>query len=295
MSFKAAVIQTLTRFGPSARDANIENAHRYAREAARLGAQIACFPESYPGLWRTPIMWVPHDELATIAREAGIYVIGGYAQPLDDEGARCYNALALLAPDGTTVGTYYRTTPRHAPWIYRGGDYWDFDWIPADELPVFDTDLGRIGLLICSEVYAPELARVLALKGAEVLFMPAGLMTSTTSLTETWRTLIWARSIENLLYTAVCSNVVTEGELGLAMICSPEEIVLESREEGVHVASVDLERVRWLRCETDRLIDEPEPWRTKPGTLRDWRRQAVLDANPILLDADALGDSSAHA
>jgi predicted amidohydrolase len=276
-----AVVQTATVFGRQARTENLANAYQYALEAAKRGADIVCFPETYPGPWRAPVTWDPLAELSSIARDAGVYLVGGYVEPLDADGWRCFNNLALFAPDGERVGVYRRTTPVQAPWIYKGGDYWDFDWVPADELPVFDTDLGRIGLLICSEVYGPELARILALKGAELLFLPAGLMGRTTSLTETWRTLVWARAVENLMCTAMCSNVVSEGELGLAMICSPEEIVLESRAEGVHVAEVDLARIRWLRTEQDRLVDEPEPWRTKPGVLRDWRRQAVFDANPV--------------
>jgi predicted amidohydrolase len=295
LTFRAAVVQPRTHFGAGAKETNLANAHGHALEASRLGAEIVCFPETYPGTWRMPISWVPRAELQTIAREAGIYLVGGYAEPLDRDGVRCYNALALLAPDGREIGVYHRTTPGHAPWIYRGGEFWDFEWVAANELPVFETDLGTIGLLVCSEVYAPELARVLALKGAEMIFMPAGLMGSTTSLTETWRTLIWARAIENLVYTAVCSNVVSDGEQGLAMICSPEEVVLESRAQGVHIAPIDLERVRWLRGETDRLIKEPEPWRTKPGTLRDWRRKAVFEANPILIDEGSPAlDATAH-
>jgi predicted amidohydrolase len=285
VTFTAAVIQPRTVFGPDAGEENLANAQRYVQEAARLGAQIACLPESYPGPWRAPVTWTPIAGVCEIAREAGIYIIAGFAEPIDSEGMRCYNSLALVSPEGSVVGTYRRTTPEHAPWIYKGGDFWDFDWIPSAELPVFETELGTIGLLICSEVYAPELSRILALKGAELIFIPAGLMGSTTSLAETWRTLIWGRAIENLAYTAVCSNVYADGEQGLAMICSPEEILVESRSEGVHIAQVDLERVRWLREEQDRNTDEPEPWRAKPGTLRDWRRQSVFEANPIILEA----------
>lgn len=284
MTFTAAVIQPRTVFGSSAGEENLANAHRYAQEAARLGAQIASFPESYPGPWRAPISWTPIAGVCEIARDVGIYLVAGFAEPIDPEGMRCYNSLALVSPEGSVVGTYRRTTPDHAPWIYKGGDFWDFDWVPAADLPVFETDLGTIGLLVCSEVYAPELARILALKGAEMIFIPAGLMGSTTSLAETWRNLIWGRAIENLAYTAVCANVVADGEQGLAMICSPEEILVESRSPGVHTAQVDLERVRWLREEQDRLTDEPEPWRAKPGALRDWRRQSVFEANPIILE-----------
>lgn len=282
MTVTIAMAQAATSFGPNAREENLASAYRYAERARAQGAVLVCFPESFPGPWRMPISWTPVDELCAIARELELFVIGGFADPIDDHGGRCTNNLVLVGPDGGEIGQYRRTTPAHAPWIYKGGEYWDFDWVPANELPVFETDLGTIGLLICSEVYAPELARILALKGAELVFLPAGLMGSTTSLTATWRTLIWARAIENLMCTAICSNVVAAGEQGLTMICTPEEIILESRVEGVHVASIDLDRVRWLREERDRLVDEPEPWRTKPGTLRDWRRQEVFDANPLL-------------
>src|SRR5207253_2632062 len=103
----------------------------------RRGAEIVCFPESFPGPWRMPVTWTPLEELQSIAREVGVYLIGGYVEPIDREGCRGFNNLALIAPDGEQVGIYRRTTPAHAPWIYKGGDFWDFDWVPADELPVF--------------------------------------------------------------------------------------------------------------------------------------------------------------
>jgi predicted amidohydrolase len=233
MSFNAAVVQTATIFGPGARDANLASARRYAGEAARRGAHIVCFPETYPGAWTMPVDWVPLPELRAIARDCGIFLIGGYAEPLDGEGRRCHNAVALVDPDCKVVGIYRRTTPAHAPWIYKGGKWlWDFEWVPADDLPVFETELGTIGLLICSEVYAPELARILALKGAEILFLPMGFMGTKAGIRETWRTLMWARAIENLAYTAVSSNILPGDDRGLAMVCSPEEIVLEASDEG---------------------------------------------------------------
>jgi predicted amidohydrolase len=291
MTFLAAVVQTATVFGDDSREANLENAWRYAADACQRGAQIVCFPETYPGAWVGPVTWTPLQELRSMARDNGIYVIGGYTEPLDADGWRCHNAVALVAPSGDLVGVYRRTTPAHAPWIYKGGEWWwDFDWVPANDLPVFETELGTIGLLICSEVYAPELARILALKGAEILFLPMGFMGTRAGIRETWRTLMWARAIENLAYTAVSSSILPGDDRGLAMVCSPEEIVLESIAEGVHVAEVDLDRVRWLRAEQDRVVEEPEPWKTKPGTLRDWRRQEVFDANPELarVTSDAL-------
>lgn len=282
MRFHVAVIQPLTIHGPGSREENLANARKHLQEAARRGAQVVCFPETYPGAWRAPVTWTPVLELQEMAREAGVYLVGSYAEPADEEGYRCYMSASLIGPDGREIGRYRRTTPEHAPWIYKGGPLWDIDWVHADDLPVFETDLGKMAVLICSEVYAPELSRILALKGAELVFMPAGAFKR--DLFETWRTLIWARAIENLMYTTTCQNISAAGEYGLAVICGPEEILVEGREPGVHVAPVDLDRIRWLRAEQDRLIVGPKPWRTKPGTLRDWRRQEVFEANPVLQD-----------
>lgn len=286
-TFQLAVVTPRTAFGEGSRERNLALAREYVAAAAERGASLVCFPESFPGLWRRPVDWTPEAELTEIARENGVYLVGGFTEPVDGSVDRCYNTLLLVGPDGAEIGRYRRTSPAHAPWVYVGGKYWDFDWVTSDELPVFDTPLGRIGLLICSEVYVPELARALALKGAEVIVMPAGL-TGPGTLFDTWRTLGWARAIENLAYTAISSNLIGPEQGGLAMICSPESVLVDTVEEGVHVADVDLNRVRWLRGEQDRRLEMagPRPWRTKPGTLRDWRRQSVLDASPELGQAE---------
>lgn len=162
-----------------------------------------------------------------MARENGVYLVGGFAEPAAAEGVRCFNTLALIGPGGEVIGSYRRTLPVHAPWTYRGGKYWDFDWVPRP------------------------------------------------------RTLTWARAIENLAYTAVSSNVPARGDKGMAMVCSPEDIVLEEHGIGVHLAELDLDRVRYLREEQDRTVDGAPLWHTKPGVLRDWRRAALLRANPL--------------
>lgn len=289
---RVAAVVAKPVFGPAEREANIGAARGYVADAAARGAALVCLPETFPGAWRAPVTWTPEAELGAMARDAGVYLVGGFAEPAAGDSRRCYNTLALFGPDGAEIGRYRRTLPRHAPWIYRGGRYWDFDWVPAEDLPVFDTDLGVIGLLVCSEVYSPELARILALKGAEIILMPAGLAGpqrhtseySGDALLATWRTLAWARAIENLAYTVICSNVPDQESLGLALVCAPEDIVLEEHAAGVHTADLDLGRVRWLREQQDRVIEGPALWRAKPGVLRDWRRKEIFAANPVLFD-----------
>lgn len=291
MTVTTALVIPLTAFGAGSYESNLSRTWQYVRQAAASGAQLVCLPETYPGEWRAPVRRTPDRDLADIAKASDVYLLGGFAEPIDSGGDRCYNTLALFGPDGLEVGRYRRTVPAHAPWIYRGGRYWDFDWVPGNDLPVFETDIGRIGTLVCSEVYAPELPRILALKGAELLLMPAGLAGPNRhpggyggALFQTWRTLSWARAIENLCYTAVCSNQPAEDSQAMALAFSPEEILLEEYSEGVHLVDFDLDRIRWLRRESDRTVDGESPWRTKPGVLRDWRRKEVLAGNPILLD-----------
>lgn len=273
LSFKVAAIQTRTFLEANEQTRNIEKAGEYVAEAAERGAQFVCFPETYPGPWKAPLSYSPVEPLQEMARRHNVYIIAGANCPVPGDLQRGYTSQILVGPDGS-VGRYNRTIPK-GPWIYKGGRYWDYDYKEADDLPVFPTPFGTVGILICSEVYAPELSRLLALKGAEIIFLPAGI--SKYELQATWRNLIWSRAIENLTYTVTCQNILG-AEQGLAMICSPEEILVESTKPGVFIAECDIDRIRWLRKETD-CYGPPMPWNTKPGTLRDWRRSDIYRKN----------------
>jgi predicted amidohydrolase len=269
MELRLAVVQPETLTGAEA-PKNVDRAVAYIRQAAREGARLVALPETYPGPFRVPVNYSPHQALSAVAREEKVYVVGGaieYVRPDDTGYAPCHNCLYLYGPTGQRIGTYRRTSPP-GPWIYDGGSFWDFKYQEADELPVWDTEFGKLGILMCSEVYVPELSRIMALKGAVVTVLPAGLWPP--ELHETWRTLLWARAIENLMITATSRNVLA-GDSGHAIICSPEDILLESRRPGVFTVTVDLARLQWLRDQMDRRID-PRPWRTKPGIFKQWLR-----------------------
>lgn len=269
MELRLAVVQPETLTGAEA-PKNVDRAVGYIRQAARDGARLVALPETYPGPYTVPVDYSPHEALSAVAREEKVYVVGGaveYVRPDDAGHAPCHNCLYLYGPTGERIGTYRRTTPP-GPWIYEGGPFWDFKYQEADELPVFDTEFGKLGILMCSEVYVPELARIMALQGAVITLLPAGLWPP--ELHETWRTLLWARAIENLMITATSRNILAGGS-GHAIICSPEEILLESRRPGVFTVTVDLGRLQWLREEMDRPL-ERRPWRTKPGIFKQWLR-----------------------
>ncbi|NWF92416.1 MAG: carbon-nitrogen hydrolase family protein [Syntrophaceae bacterium] len=273
MGVRVAAIQTRTFLEPDEQRENIKKAAEHVAEAAAQGAKLICFPETYPGPWKAPLSYSPVKSLEEMASRHGVYIVAGANCPVPGRPEMGYCSEVLVGPKGL-IGRYNRTIPK-GPWIYQGGRYWDFDYQEADELPVFDTPFCKVGILICSEVYAPELSRILALKGAEIIFLPAGICKY--ELHETWRNLIWSRAIENLAYTVTCQNILG-AEHGLAMICSPEEILVESTRPGIFIAECDLDRIRWLRQESD-AYGPPMPFRTKPGVLRDWFRPEIYRRN----------------
>jgi predicted amidohydrolase len=233
--------------------------------AAEQGADLVLFPEGYPGPANPAHEYEAMEPLARRAAERGLHVVASRIEPAAAGGH--HMTVHLIDDRGETVGVYRRTSPR-GPYIYRDLDAWDFDYVhSSDEPPVFETRLGRIGLLVCSELYVPELSRILALKGADLIAYPAG--GAINELLETWRTLVWARAIENLVYTVAVQNLYGS-EQGVGTVAGPEGVLAESADEGMLLADLDLDRLEFLRSRDER-IEFPKPYRTIPGVLR-WRR-----------------------
>ena len=154
-------------------------------EAADRGCDLVVFPELALGTWgecedcarsHRPCAWhLEQAELAdgpacaAIADAAaahGIHVIYGFEERDADRADVVYNSANVVGPDGL-VGTYRK--------LHLGIPLETDRFTPGDELPVFDTSLGPIGISICYDFYNnPELCRVLALKGARLLVNPTG-------------------------------------------------------------------------------------------------------------------------
>lgn len=108
--------------------------------------------EAYPGA-RTLGLW--REE----AERSGLFVVGGM---LEKDGDALYNSAVLVGPG--IMGRYRKT------------HLWDREkrlYEPGSDLPVFDTPLGGIGLLVCYDAWFPEAARTLATKGAQILCVPS--------------------------------------------------------------------------------------------------------------------------
>ena len=273
MTFRIAVVQPISHRPPQDEN-NVADAVATVERAADEGAHFVCFPESYPGPWRMPAAYDPTAALGNAAAKRGVHVVYGTIEPIDARAAAAYNLICMAFPDGRAPARYRRTHP-NGPWIYTGGETWEFKYVAGGDYPVFDTVYGKVALAMCSEVYMPEVTRALALRGAELIFMPAGVEKH--RLWTTWRTLIFARAIENLAIVVTTQNLFEHSQRGLAMVASPEDILFESTAAGMSVVDVSLDRVRYLRATRDE-IDSSVTCGAKQGLLGpQWQRPELYD------------------
>ena len=104
------------------------------------------------------------QKASALADELNIYFVFGF---LEREEKNLYNTAILIDPDGDIIGRYRKTHFAQGyainPEAYKAGD----------EFPIFQTSFGKVGILICYDRQLPEPARILALKGAEILFIPS--------------------------------------------------------------------------------------------------------------------------
>jgi predicted amidohydrolase len=153
---------------------------RYIDRASEDGAQLVVFPEYVLG--RISVPGPSTERISEAAAANRIYVIVGCWEVYDDDSFA--NAALLFDRSGEMIGKYFKT--HAAVDQYEGDPPWskppggkDIDWFVrndpewimkrGDDLPVFDLDFGRIGILTCYDGWFPESFRVLSLKGAEVL------------------------------------------------------------------------------------------------------------------------------
>ncbi len=99
-----------------------------------------------------------------LADELNIFFIFGFLESL---GSKLCNTAILIDPEGDIIGRYTKTH------FAEGYTIKPEAYTPGNEYPVFNTPFGKIGIIICYDRQSPEPARIMALKGAQILFVPA--------------------------------------------------------------------------------------------------------------------------
>jgi N-carbamoylputrescine amidase len=211
------------------REHNLGRSLLFIRRAVERGADLVVLPELAnagcdPGSYARALELAEEFSGGPSVRAwkeqaegSGICVVGGL---LERDGDTLHNPAVLVAPGVT--GRYRKT------------HLWNkekFLYEPGQELPVFDTPLGRIGVLICYDAWFPEAARTLALRGAQMLCVPS-------NAPDDWvpeeqrrggLTMLNVHAIAhanaNRLFVA-CANRVGDGYLGRSCVVDPTGGVL---------------------------------------------------------------------
>jgi agmatine deiminase len=206
-------------------DENLKRTLGLARKAARQGARIICLQE----LFRTPYFpqegeadasvyseTIPGEStecFAALSRESGTAII----VPLYEKAAdgRMYNA-AVVVENGRILPSPYRKVHiPHDPLFFEKSYF-----TPGSDYRVFSCSSARIGVLICYDQWFPEPARVVTLKGAEIIFYPTaiGWAPGTREAPEgdwreAWETVQRGHAIANGIHIAAANRVGVEKEL----------------------------------------------------------------------------------
>lgn len=263
--YRLAVAQPLHSRDPHAQD-NVARATALVARAAGAGARLVLFPEGFPGPFRPTSDYDAAPAMAGAAAEHGIAVCWSRTE----RGADGHHRLVVRVHDaaGDEVVRYERAHPATLPPQETG------TWVaPGPDLCGFTLDGVAMGVVVCSELWVPEPARVLALRGAEVLLSPAG--GGFTTLTGNWQLVARVRAIENLCHVALTNNRYGD-EVGAALIAGPEHVLAASGTEDLVLATLDLARARWLRDRDDSMV-EPKPFASIPGLLRARRPELYAD------------------
>ena len=216
-------------------DANLAQVDRWLGELSAQDVELAVFPEcalsgyelapDEAARFAHPVPGPQTDALVELAVKHGLHFQVGLLEK--SAGGAPFNSSVLITPRGL-LGSYRKT---HLP--YLGVDRY---LRPGEQIgPVLETNLGRLGSLVCYDLRFPEPARVLALQGAQIILVSTAWPASAHLYPEF---LARARAAENGVFLAAANRIGQEGSaayLGRSLIISPSGSVLaegsEDREE----------------------------------------------------------------
>jgi predicted amidohydrolase len=253
---------------------NIEKTERLVARAAATGADVVLLPEKWNAIGDAATLHANAEPLeggesveamALWARTHGITLVGGSITENREGREKLSNTSIVFDPDGEIVGLYRKI---HMFDVEVGGlVYRESEAEEAGEEPVVVRGEGwPIGLSVCYDVRFPELYRILALEGAELVTVPAHFTLYTGK--DHWHVLLRARAIENQCYVAAAAQI---GETrpgrpsyGRSVIVDPWGIVLAEAPDEETVISAELDRAH-LREIREKL---PSLANRQPGAYR---------------------------
>jgi N-carbamoylputrescine amidase len=288
--FRVGLIQMSATPDP---EKNLQRAIDKLHQASADGAQVVCLPELFQTQYfcqredtalfdlAEPIPGPTTDTISALAKELHIVLI---ASLFEKRAPGVYhNTAVVFDADGTIRGLYRKMHIPDDPLYYE-----KYYFTPGDlGFRAFDTDVGRVGTLVCWDQWYPEGARLTALQGAQVLFYPTAIGWHPAEKAEfgaaqhdAWRTIQRAHAIANGVYVAVVNRVGHEtGDIrgkaapgpglefwGGSFLCDPfGRVIAEAShdKEEILIGEVDLRALEDIRRNwpflRDRRIDSYAP------------------------------------
>ncbi|KAJ4258263.1 Omega-amidase nit3 [Fusarium torreyae] len=246
---------------------NLEKARAQVFTAASEGAGIVVLPECFNSPYSTTdfpryaevLQPSPPEEnisptfhaLARMAKEAGVYLIGGSVPELEADTNKIYNTSMVFSPSGTLLGFHRKSHLFNVEFdtmVFRESDVLS----PGNDITIIDlSDYGKIGLGICFDIRFQEPAAIAARSGAFALIYPSAFNSTTGPLH--WELLSRCRALDNQIYVAMCSQSFQPGSgypaWGHSMVVDPSGQVVSSaaREEAIVYADLRDDVIRTCR------------------------------------------------
>jgi N-carbamoylputrescine amidase len=246
------------------KERNFEKALKFATLAAEKGAEIICFPELFTTHWFPKEMDRQHFLLAEEMEGPSIQGMQDVARAHDvvlicpiferDKEGSYYNSAIVIDAGGAILGSYRKV---HVPQIPLWEEKYYF--APGNlGFPVFKTKYADLGIQICWDNFFPEGARILALKGAEVIFSPTA---AAFASKKKWEVVIASQAISNGVFFFRVNRVGSEEKqdfYGNSFCVSPEGELLDKptgMKESIALIDVDLKTIERVRKEWTFLKD----------------------------------------
>lgn len=242
----------------STKEENIKKAQNMICEAADKGAKIVALPEMFNCPYnnkhfREYAEAFPEGEtikmLSSTAKDKNIYLIGGSIPEIEDD--KIYNTSFIFDNKGELIGKHRKVHLFDID-IKNGVRFMESEVLSSgSDITLVDSPWGKVGVAICYDIRFPEIIRIMALKGAKIIFIPAAF--NMTTGPAHWETLFKSRALDNQLYIAGISPARNTNysyvAYGNSLITNPwgDIIAKLDEKEGILIQDIDLEYIDEIR------------------------------------------------
>lgn len=192
------------------------------------------------------------QQLSEYANQYGIYLIGGSMPEKDAEG-KVYNTSYIFDRQGKQIGKHRKVHLFDID-VTGGQTFKESDTLTAgDHDTVFDTEFGRMGVILCFDIRFPELARMMVNDGAKAIFVPVAF--NMTTGPAHWELSFRTRALDNQIYMIGCAPMRDESagyiSWGHSIVTDPWGRVIDmlDEKEGVLLTELDLDYEEQVREE----------------------------------------------